>query len=826
MLLQPAYRATIYAPRSVDATESTALTPASNAPHSDVFKVTTQRGVAGWQPYMEVPAGRRGQLDPRRKQLDKGQIAFAVTDKLLTGSARWLTAFSGDISGYPQLRGRKCFIEESLDNGATWHAYFTGRVQESALSDLNVFSITVRDFSEDLDVDVFVGQPHSSITYASLAPLLPLGLPVGYGSFRATPPLRGVVATPGDNGLPAKITLTDTNWALGNVLTKSLATRLRISGTLKRDGDPLPCRVIFSDGRQYDGQQIVVRLRKYYVVTDVSIQTRSDLTPTLPANGQPVEFRIIPDQAPTDTLPLVIGDVHPVQLLKDLLDGKFGRLTSTGAPWKPVAYDGTLDALIADTSFLKQRYIITGQETLNSWIEDNIFKPNHIGYRFGPDGVLSVKDLRRGTSVASAGTITDADLVTDPSPTYNEGAVDLITELSVTYYKDTQIPLSDAVSQGGGGVWPGTDTPDPNPTLLSSEDAKLLIVNLAPRVLDLTPATEELDVKGWRVDTHPGSPAYDLSLDPEYQIQSAAKRLNDELGALYGQGGLSYTLACRRTTVPSAVQPGDFVTVNVSSLPNPASNTRGGQRLAIVTSRADDGPIITLELLDAGASAVCVAPTLGAPALSGTDGFTMNVTGNNGAGTLTVQTVDYAVTPAGTAARPADTSPAWQRADQQVYDNITRTTGLAHGLPINARVYIRARSQSYDSTKLPSAWVYPTPAYVDTPTLTAPASLAAPTIRANRALLTWTNPTSDGLEVYLYEGATNFTGWTTANRILTLPGGSTQFILRGLTASTSYTFGIRYISTNAGTSGIATVGFTTTTTNDTASRPAGIDSAK
>src|SRR6266702_417813 len=105
----PAYRLRVYAPKSVDRTELTVLTPAASAPHSDAFQVATIPGVPGYQPYLDVPRGRRGKLDILQKRMDGGELTFTLVDRRVPTSgsnlARWVTGFTGNVKGRWQLAG-------------------------------------------------------------------------------------------------------------------------------------------------------------------------------------------------------------------------------------------------------------------------------------------------------------------------------------------------------------------------------------------------------------------------------------------------------------------------------------------------------------------------------------------------------------------------------------------------------------------------------------------------------------------------------------------------------------------------------------------------
>src|SRR5437899_1979646 len=141
-----AYRLTLYAPRSVDPTEATILTPPGGAVHSDAFKVTTLNTLAGWKPYLGFPRGRTGRVNVLERTTDVGTMTFEITDAALvpgTNANRWVSAFLGNANGDPQLGGIKCFVEESVDGGANWVAFWTGYVKSLALNNRRTYSITV-----------------------------------------------------------------------------------------------------------------------------------------------------------------------------------------------------------------------------------------------------------------------------------------------------------------------------------------------------------------------------------------------------------------------------------------------------------------------------------------------------------------------------------------------------------------------------------------------------------------------------------------------------------------------------------------------------------
>jgi hypothetical protein len=76
---------------------------------------------ANFRPYLDLPRGRQGSIDPLSKKLTQGALSIRVMDKRTTvggsNANRWVTAFLGDANGKQRLIGCKILLEESLDGG-------------------------------------------------------------------------------------------------------------------------------------------------------------------------------------------------------------------------------------------------------------------------------------------------------------------------------------------------------------------------------------------------------------------------------------------------------------------------------------------------------------------------------------------------------------------------------------------------------------------------------------------------------------------------------------------------------------------------------------
>ncbi len=195
----PAYRLTVYAPRSVDPTEATVLTPVAGAPHSDSFQVTTLPTLAGWKPYLYFPDGRTGKIDVLARTTDIGTVTVILLDPRLSAGdnlTRWLTAYFGNLKGEYRAGGLRSKLEESLTLNADgtrtdWASWFTGRLQKVRSAGKSRFALEIQDEASELIQRVFVGRPHSSITYAGVMSLAPIGLTAPFGTIPAVTPFTG-----------------------------------------------------------------------------------------------------------------------------------------------------------------------------------------------------------------------------------------------------------------------------------------------------------------------------------------------------------------------------------------------------------------------------------------------------------------------------------------------------------------------------------------------------------------------------------------------------------------------------------------------------------
>lgn len=854
-----AYRATVYAARSVDNTEATVLTPASGAAHSDAFRVATIRGVTDFQPYMGMPTGRRGRMDPLTKRTDVGEISIPLLD-VKAGAAsdnltRWVTAFMGDAFGVARWMGLKVYVEESTDGGATWSAFFTGRINSAKLDDPLWYRLGVRDMGADLQLPVFVGQPHASATNAQQPSLLPVGLvSSAYGIYR---PSRKLSATIGfttsvtENGVTyrrgqlqiasASITRYD------NVLTEELALGVA-PATIVTLPYPIPggftagvpnftgsARVRLASSSAgstgdflvgFIGSQPIAGKPGVYKVNALTVQELPRMRSTdadppnymaLPTSGVSVTIYVKPNTTIKGANPIVISDTHPVQAWQDMLNGYYGYLwqyperlptgVSYGAVKRSISYSTAFTDFIADNTYPLARFIITDRARMDEWIETRILQPYQLGYYLSSSGAVTPVDLRRPTTLPSL-TITDADLAEGPQYFgWNQDRQSAVTRVHATYYEDWPLGL------------PGAEAFVDEIAKASGSPSIASLFKITPHTLelldigrsDMGDAQVNVDFQAFR-----GIKGESLNGQDRLQyLQQRAIELVTNLQQPYGAGAVVTTLRCRRTS-NTGCQPGETRLLQVNALPDPATNKRGGTRLVRCTERAEEGPIVSLTFVDLGVSTTATVPVLTAPTLQ--VGSTQH--GADVAVTLNTSTepaeIHYAVTSSTVATVPSTSEASWALAG---IATISRTV-TADRLPAGTRCWMRGRTLpgALDALRRPSAWVQAgTSGYVDLAALAQPGStsLTITPIDGYKAQVNWTNgSTLLQTEVRLSQPSTD-----TLTSIAIVMPGQTSYLVEGLLQATCYGVGVRHADALGGVSAELSTNFTTAAASTYANPP-------
>lgn len=794
----PAYRMTVYAPRSEDSSEATIIAPIGGASHSDSFKVTTLAALSGWQPYMDLPDGRMGRLDLKTRRLDQGQLRVRVMDARIgtANDERWVSAFLGDSAGRPRLLGCKVKIEESTDGGTTWANYFTGRINNVSVEDTLWLAFQIRDASSELNYEVFATRPSGSVTYAIEPLVLPVGVPTAYGTLPAATRMAG---TWGTSGVLRTITLATGTTGFSRV--DNIITQALIPGNLPLGGkDNVPVqpglRVRFTAGSTTNKEAELVavkaeggsstaptfKVRKLYV--KVVSSTSDPYYVALPNSGDTADAATLsfevrqPLGVTTDqTTPrIILTDVHPVTVWRDMLNGYFSRLSTAGAVTRTFAYDSSaFSTLIADTSFPLCRFVISEPAKLQDWVEKNILQPFGLGIYLDASGQVVPLDLRPPQSTPSSSTIADADLVADTDLEWEIGREDAVTVVRVK--TQTDYPLNVA------SLYLGDPIPNFNVALFQSAETEWVYPNFGNS--DLGERTLTIEAAGLRDFAGETITAGSATQTRTEWVRSQADAVQLFFQAPYGAGPMYVTLPCRRTA-NTDVQVGGWVVSTATKLPDPGSNVRGGNRLLRVVERSERGLTRSLRCVDAGPGTIATAPTVGTPAQETSNtkhGITVTVTLNasSEAATLWINATDTS-----TGSRPSATDAGWR-----LVTPVSQTTPLisatgsvtVRNLPSNRRIWVRVRTETGSTKKLPSAYAFPSgTGYVATAAYTAPSSGAAGTITTKSAAITWTAGDSTLRTLLRIVGDTTEAGANAATPVdlVILPPGTTRYDLVGL----------------------------------------------
>ena len=822
------YKLSVMAPRSIDPDEETVLTPVAGAQHSDKFLVATRGSISdalgSYQPYLQpIAAGHRGRVDVRNKAAAIGVMYFEVVNPALVPGVpltRWLEAFLGTLDGQIRAGGLRARAWESLDNGATFTAFWTGRLYTLEQVDSPAkYRLGVRESGDDLKALAWVGRPHSSIAYVGFATLLPIAATtVPYGLLPVVRPLTGTISeltSPPDASV--RVIVVDVNHVnrTDNIISQNLreqrtTARVRVKrldtqavGFFHYYAPNLP-----SEQNGLGTHHLHPRFIQIQELDTIDVGYMA-----FPPNDTAVETWIEPEYEASDATPLLVGDVHPVTLWKALLDGHFGYLwtppeplppgVSYGDPHLAVPYHAAkFDELEADDRFPLVRFVVTAREPRGNWIQEHILRPANLAYYFDGDGVLNPIDLRRPTDVSAIPTITDDDLQLGAPKEWEYDRSRAITRVDAAYYTDDIQKVDDVYA----------DTafyPTVKGGALQEVRHPITILDLGSS--DLGDEPFALDVAGFRA-----MPGESLNGQPRTDyLRARLDELAHDTALPFGVGAPTMPLSCKRGSAGDA-QLGELRKISIRSVPDPATNKLGGTRVVRVESRHERQGFVQLSVMDLGLPTVAGVPTLGQPAQevgNTTIGATTLVTLNAAGDPVEVH---FAVTDTGVGTAPVEGDALWTPVPGLV--RATGTLTFRPGTP-GKRIWVRGRTfpDVRVNYELPSAWVAAGgTGRVDLATIAAPSSPAGSLQTARSFRVTWTNGSADFPTELLIATPT-----TDPRVVVTrLPAGSTQYDFPGDTGlliqpSTTYRVGIRHSVGPEAVSAEVTVDVTTTAVEPT-----------
>jgi hypothetical protein len=551
-------------------------------------------------------------------------------------------------------------------------------------------------------------------------------------------------------------------------------------------------------------------------------------------DGAVVDGYLYIDDVVSEENPLLIGDVSIGTLWKDLCDGYFSRLypakkpdelaepiprpagKNVGDPIFGFAHqDADVGAVVgftnlaADTTLPTVRFVITKSEDFWDWVEKNLLRPFRLAYRLTSDGKVQPLDLRMPTS-APGMTIADADclrLPTDwePMPGSAVSRVDAKVYAEFASFAEAfdGAPTQSTRTLFGGAV--AAILSSNLAAVINASEYPITIVDLGS--VDVGDNPLSLDFQGLRAQPGEKSPTSTNRVDRGHWCVQKVIEFTNHLRSPYGRGPLYVTVTGRQESANiTDCQAGDLRLVTVTSLPDPATNKRGGTRVMRCLGWREDGLTRTLTMLDLGISTVASAPTVGTPTQNSPDtehAIDVVVTVNASTEPAVLH-VNLTATSVGT--RPADSDAGWFYAGRAT---ITGTVTVRN-LPSNKRAWVRVRTEpvSHQYPKLPSAWAYPAgTGYVATSAITAPSATSESDVTGRRFVGNWTVGNSKlVLKVYLALSG------ETLQHVATLPPGSTSYAFEGLDLSTAYDWGVSHDDGMGGESSVATDSRTTSAT--------------
>lgn len=773
-----------------------------------------QGGPLDFKGYLaEIPRGRRGELDVLRARLSTGRLTLRNIDKRVgtdpdDNLTRWVTAFTGSTTGRDRLRGNLVLVEESLDGGATWDAFYTGRIV-GWTTDRTTVALTLRDLADDLNRRVFVGTPAALLTGSTLPYLIPLGLPIAYGGKLAIARLE--VAYSSGSGKTRSIEVRNTSLGVnhpGNVVTKELtdgAEKAFVASSLEGYTLREQTRLTYTGAAsgQFLIDAIVTRPgpRGKRIVSQFIVRELDSSDPdylAFPGSDENATAAVLYAGPPTEGRPLYVNNKHPAEMLEDLLLGRYGRLDGNGDPlWTYPMDVAAFTTFKADLTFKTGRWTIESEESLSGWAEEQLGQAFGLGYRIDPNGHVTPVDLRVPTGLAPP-TITQSDLVAVPAPVW-ENAGEPITEVRATWF--TENTLQQQTIENKEDEIPALPT-----SRISQKDQILEIIELNA-LADLGDKVFAFEANGYR--TFETELAFG-TIRSAWNRRQLEARLQDIL-RVYARGANVAVFSTRRAASVSGANlclPGDFRIVDVDELPDPSTNLRGGPRLMRCVSREEQGPAIRFKFLDSGINVTAGVPTYSTLALTTGDeqhAVTHTVAPNTDDDAIEIQ---YAITATSVSTRPAESSELWTYATTVFTTaSTTRDTGQ---LPAGVRVWGRIRSiprGAFSKIRQPSAWVFPsTPSvgYVDTSALAVPTGTSESNVTNEGALLAW----SVGSATLPVEVLFGPDGGPLVS-IAVLPAGSTQVPVGGLTQNTTYDWEVRHRDRNGSVGASAADTFTT-----------------
>lgn len=500
------------------------------------------------------------------------------------------------------------------------------------------------------------------------------------------------------------------------------------------------------------------------------------------------------------------GTVHPMQVLKDVLDGVYSSSSESLPYYSTASFTGTADVRRLPTVGVAFR--VTQPVRLRDWVEEHLLAPHGMTAYGDNSGKVAFKsillaDPQLGYSTANLFSFTSTNL-TDPHPDWNASRREQVTQVeiafeevsnSVTPYAVVNIPGGIAGNQpgftaGGDGIGVRTATRRFNHDRVQRYGT--------------WPVRYTFDGYGTIGDYNPLDAFPQWLGTQEYYAHEFVTRTFHR----YGDGPIQGTL----TALPGAstVQPGDFVRLTLGSYPNISGSVRGGTRLVQILTKDIVPSGYRFEYLDAGsAAAPLTSPTLTLSTSTASPKHAQRVTVS--AGVPSGGGVSLYMAESATTVAPTSTSAAWHPVFSSVA--LIQATGVytLNALKSGTRFFVKGQASAPNRVRS----AYTTPATKVTASITSPSALTMSSVKAKTAGMGWTVGDND-YAVALHVDTSTAGTPTTGNLLYKLPPGSNRTLLANLTPSQKYRSWVRHADAYGGFSGFDSTTFTMTSTASTA----------
>ena len=505
----------------------------------------------------------------------------------------------------------------------------------------------------------------------------------------------------------------------------------------------------------------------------------------------------------------VYGVLHPMQVLKDVMDGVYSSSSDPLPYYSTQSFTGPKDVRLLPTVGVAFR--ITNTAILKDWVEEHLLTPHGIAAFGDNTGKVAFKNIltpdpQLGYSTANLYSFTSTNLRT-PHPDWRTTRREQVTQVQLDY---EMIARGTIVGRTAGGAADyGNVTHPSGPYGWSQGGDGLAVATVSTFVnhdrvarYGVWPARYTFDGYGafGRYDAYAAFP--DWTGSATYYKDELVKRVFSR----FGDGPMQGTLYA----LPSAstLAAGDFAKLTLASYPSPAGGgARGGTRLIQLLTKDITPEGYAYEFLDAGsAPASLTSPTFTLSTSTSKHALKATVT----AGIPSGGSVSFYMAESATTTPPSSTNAAWH----PVYSTVqAKTTGVYTfpRLKSNTRFFVKAQAgapnrvlsnYTASQTKVTAA-------------ITAPSVIVMSSVKAHTAGQGWTIGDQD-YAVDLHLDTSTSAGVSTANMITRVGAGSKTFLYANLTPSQKYRTWVRHSDPYGGYSAAASTTFTMTSTVSTA----------